>query len=203
MLIILTILVFWSLSVFVLRVVPSRKKIYLKGTNMFVLRQLNNKINTTVASMSVICLMLFMTITILSFALSLRNTMQKDLLEMTPVDLNLYKTANLPDIEKLTDEAIADSKISLQETLTNNGFDMNNLKDVVEIPIYATNELTMEKTLGEYIDKAKSMPPIFIFVFNFNASFLISVILSKSHNMMYSSSFKEYCSSPYNLAILL
>ncbi len=152
-----TILVFWSLSGFVLRMVQSSKKIYLKGTNMFVLRQLNNKINTTVISMSVICLMLFMTITILSFALSLRNTMQKDLLEMTPVDLNLYKTANLPDIEKLTDEAIADSKISLQETLTNNGFNMNNLKDVIEIPIYATNELTMEKTLGEYIDKAKSM----------------------------------------------
>ena len=124
---------------------------------MFVLRQLNNKINTTVVSMSVICLMLFMTITILSFALSLRNTMQKDLLEMTPVDLNLYKTANLPDNGEYTDEEIADSKISLQDTLEDNGFDMNNLKDIVEIPIYATNSLTMEETLGEYIDEAKSM----------------------------------------------
>ena len=124
---------------------------------MFVLRQLNNKINTTVVSMSVICLMLFMTITILSFALSLRNTMQKDLLEMTPVDLNLYKTANLPDNGEYTDEEIADSKISLQDTLEDNGFDMNNLKDIIEIPIYATNSLTMEETLGEYIDEAKSM----------------------------------------------
>lgn len=32
---------------------------------MFVLRQLNNKINTTVVSMTVICLMLFMTISVL------------------------------------------------------------------------------------------------------------------------------------------
>ena len=47
--------------------------------------------------MSVICLMLFMTISILSVSLSLRNTMQRDLIEMTPVDLNLYKTANLQD----------------------------------------------------------------------------------------------------------
>ncbi len=31
---------------------------------MFVLRQINNKINTMVVSMSVICLMLFMTISI-------------------------------------------------------------------------------------------------------------------------------------------
>ena len=60
--IISTVLVFWSLSGFILKLVQSRKKIYLKDVNMFVLRQLNNKINTTVVSMSLICLMLFMTI---------------------------------------------------------------------------------------------------------------------------------------------
>lgn len=64
---------------------------------MFVLRQINSKINTTVISMSVICLMLFMTISILSSSLSLRNTMQRELVEMTPVDINLYKTANLSE----------------------------------------------------------------------------------------------------------
>ena len=91
--IISTILIFWSLSGFILKVVQMRKSLYLKGTNMFVLRQINNKINTTVISMSVICLMLFMTISVLSSSLSLRKTMQEDLKEMTPVDLNLYKTA--------------------------------------------------------------------------------------------------------------
>ena len=64
---------------------------------MFVLRQLNNKINTTVVSMTVICLMLFMTISILSSSLSLNSTMRRDMQEMTPVDINLYKTANLPE----------------------------------------------------------------------------------------------------------
>ena len=58
--------VFWSLSGFLLRIIQSRKKLYLKGTNIFVLRQLNNKINTNVISMTIICLMLFMTISILS-----------------------------------------------------------------------------------------------------------------------------------------
>lgn len=62
------------------------KNTYLKGTNMFVLRQINNKIKTMVVSMSVICLMLFMTISILSSSLSLRNTMGRELVEMTPVD---------------------------------------------------------------------------------------------------------------------
>ena len=151
-----TILTFWSLSGFILKIVQSRKKIYLKGTNMFVLRQLHNKINTTVVSMSVICLMLFMTITILSSSLSLRNTMQKDLIEMTPVDVNLYKPAYLPeDDEDYTKEAVEDSKIPITQTLENNGFDLNNLKDIVEIPIYATNDLTWGDTLGSTLEEAK------------------------------------------------
>ncbi len=123
---------------------------------MFVLRQLNNKINTTVVSMSVICLMLFMTISVLSSSLSLRNTMQQDLKEMTPVDINLYKTANLPEKatiygigKNLYKRAEGFSK-SVEHTLTQNGFDMNLLKDVVEIPIYADNNITW-KTFFEII----------------------------------------------------
>ena len=161
-----TILVFWSLSGFMLRIVQSNKKIYLKGTNMFVLRQINNKINTMVISMSVICLMLFMTISILSSSLSLKNTMQKDLKEMTPVDINIYKTANLP--EKITEygtevvftkEQREDSRKPISETLINNGYDMNNLKDVVEIEMYATNEWTIKDSLGEYYETAKAQFP--------------------------------------------
>ena len=161
-----TILVFWSLSGFMLRIVQSNKKVYLKGTNMFVLRQINNKINTMVISMSVICLMLFMTISILSSSLSLRNTMQKDLKEMTPVDINLYKTANLPEKiteygteEVFTKEQREDSRKPISETLINNGYDMNNLKDVVEIEMYATNEWTIKDSLGDYYETAKEQFP--------------------------------------------
>ena len=153
--IVATFLIFWSLSGFVLKVIQSRKKLYLKDTNMFVLRQLNNKINTTVVSMTVICLMLFMTITILSSALSLRNTMQNDLKEMTPVDVNLYKTAYLPDDGRNKEEAIEDSKKPVSYTLSNNDFDMNNLKDIVEIPIYASNELTWEDSLGSTFEETQ------------------------------------------------
>ena len=161
-----TILVFWSLSGFILQVVQTMKKTYLKDTNMFVLRQINNKINTTVISMSVICLMLFVTITVLSSSLSLRNSMQKDLIDMTPVDVNLYKTANLPESYKrygvevtTTKEQREDSRITIQETLENNGFDMNNLKDVVEIPTYASKELTWGKFFGDNIDEVKQSFP--------------------------------------------
>ena len=90
-------MIFWSLSGFILKLAQSRKNIYLRGTNLFVLRQIHNKINTTVVSMTVICLLLFMTISVLSSALSLNNVMTRDLEEMSPLDLNLFKTANLPE----------------------------------------------------------------------------------------------------------
>lgn len=159
-----TILIFWSLSGFILHLIKSIKKVYLKDTNMFVLRQINNKINTMVVSMSLICLMLFMTISILSSSLSLRNTMQKDLNEMTPVDINLYKTANLPEqgVNRYgkevtyTKEAREDSKITIQESLKNSGMGTDILKDVVEIPIYTSNQLTMGTFFGEYLEEVKA-----------------------------------------------
>ena len=165
-----TVAVFWSLSGFIIQIVQKMKNVYFKNTNMFVLRQINNKINTMVISMSVICLMLFMTISILSSSLALRNTMQRELVEMTPVDLNLYKTANLP--EKYlqygtygkeitsTPEAMSDSKIPIVETLKNNGLDMNVLKDIVEITVYSTDDLTWKDFFGDkYIDIIKTKYP--------------------------------------------
>ena len=162
-----TVLVFWSLSGFILQIVQVMKQTYLKDTNMFVLRQINNKINTMVVSMSVICLMLFMTITILSSALALRNTMQSDLLEMTPVDINLYKTAYLPEKsvgrngkeEVYTEVQRQDSRVPIRETLENNGFDMNLLKDVEEVMVYTDKDLTWEKFFGDKIGDLKAKFP--------------------------------------------
>ena len=164
-----TVAVFWSLSGFIIQIVQKMKNVYFKNTNMFVLRQINNKINTMVISMSVICLMLFMTISILSSSLALRNTMQRELVEMTPVDLNLYKTANLPEKylqygtygKEITStaEAMADSRISITETLKNNGLDMNVLKDIVEITVYSTDDLTWKDFLGDKYAEIKTRYP--------------------------------------------
>lgn len=155
-----TVLVFWSLSGFILKLVQSNKKIYLKGTNMFVLRQLSNKVNTTVVSMSVICLMLFMTITVLSTSLSLQNSMKKDIEEMTPVDINLYKQANIGDTYTLygvkkesTPEQREDSKYPITTTLKENGYSLNELKDITEIEIYNTDEWQIPDSLGDEFEK--------------------------------------------------
>ena len=159
-----TVGVFWSLSGFILRLIQTRKSVYLKGTNMFVLRQLNNKINTNIVSMTVICLMLFMTISALSSSLSIQSALDSQLEKFTPVDVNLYKTAYLPESYVSsysgktiynTEEQIEDSRHLVSYTLETNGYDMNNLKDIVEIPIYAIPGWTLKYSLGDYYEKAK------------------------------------------------
>lgn len=157
-----TVLIFWSISGLALKIIQSKKNIYLKGTNMFVLRQLHNKINTTVISMSVICIMLFMTISALSSSIALKNSMQNDMQKMTPVDINLYKSANLSSNEEVSysEELIEDSKNNISYTLTNNGFNLNKLKDIIEISIYKVPELTWQQSLGEYAEEIKSKFPL-------------------------------------------
>ncbi len=161
--IITTILIFWSISGFILKIVESKKSIYLKGTNMFVLRQIHNKINTTVISISVICLMLFMTITALSSSLALKNSMQKDIENMTPVDINLYKTANLDNSKEsiiYSEEIKEDSKKPISYTIKENGVDINVLKDIVEIPVYEISDLTWEKSLGDAANDVRKQFPM-------------------------------------------
>ena len=49
------------------------------------------------------------------------------------------------------------------ETLKNNGIDEKLLKDVVEIPIYANNELTWETFFGSMIDEIKKQFPMLMY----------------------------------------
>ena len=85
-----TFLFFFSLSGFLLRVVQSNKRIYLKNLNMFVLRQINSKINTTFISMSIICLMLFVAICTLSGGLGINKSINSDMGDLTKVDATIY-----------------------------------------------------------------------------------------------------------------
>ena len=164
-----TIGIFWSLSGFILKIIQSRKSIYLKGTNMFVLRQINNKVNTNVISMTVICLMLFMTISVLSSSLSVKTALDKQLNYFTPVDINIYKTAYLPESYvssysgktiHYSKEQIQDSRKPVSYTLETNGYDMNSLKDIVEIPIYAIPKWNLEYSLGDNYEATKVQYPM-------------------------------------------
>lgn len=85
-----TVLFFYSLTGFVLEVVKRRKSIYLKDLNMFVLRQISSKINTTFISISVICLMLFIAICTLSTGLGVNIAMNSNLKDLTRFDATIW-----------------------------------------------------------------------------------------------------------------
>lgn len=146
-----TFFIFWSISGLLLKVLLSMKKTYYKGLNSFTLRQFSSKINTTVFSMTIICLMLFITICVLSNALSIKNSMTKNIKTLAPVDVMLSKFSNL-DAEKegiSNLEIIEDSKFSIRQTLEKNHFLVDSkLKDIIECYIYKDNDLTLEKSLN-------------------------------------------------------
>lgn len=81
-----TVLCFFSLSSFLIHIVQKNKKIYLKNLNIFVLRQINNKITTNFLSMTTICLMLFLTITLLFTMFSFKSSIDTMLKGNTSFD---------------------------------------------------------------------------------------------------------------------
>ena len=153
-----TFLIFWSVSGFMIRIFTSIKSVYYKGVNSFVLRQFCSKINTTVFSTTVICIMLFITISVLSAALSMKDSLSKDLDSMCPVDVQLAKYsydamseayATSQDMNEKDRKMLEDSKLSIIETLNNSGFDAQKyFKDVAEYNVYNTG-LTVKDTLGD------------------------------------------------------
>jgi len=157
-----TFLIFWSLSGLILTLVTRIKRFYYKALNSFTLRQISSKINTTVFSMSVICLMLFITICVLSSALSIKNSMTANLKTLVPIDVQFTKTRYLND-GQVEQNVVDDSKITIHETLKLLEFDMEtNLKDVVELDLYDTG-LTFKDTLGNYYNEASKKYPFMTF----------------------------------------
>ncbi len=159
-----TFFIFWSLSGLLLRIFKNIKKIYYKGLNSFTLRQFSSKVNTTVFSMTVISLMLFITICILSSAMSMKNSMTANLKKLAPADTEFTKKINIKDDNIYSLEQQKDSKISLIETLNKLDFDVNtNFKDIVDFNVYTTNTLTLKNTLGDYYKISKSKFPFILY----------------------------------------
>lgn len=89
LLIIGTVLFFFSLAGVILYMVNKNKKIYFKKLNIFVVKQINSKINTNFISMSIICLMLFLTILVLSTGIAIKKDFEIGLKKETPFDASL------------------------------------------------------------------------------------------------------------------
>lgn len=80
---------FFGFSGFIISMVQNSKNLYFKNLNIFVTRQISSKINTNFMSMTVICLMLFLTISILSTGIGFKVALEKGFKETTPFDATI------------------------------------------------------------------------------------------------------------------
>lgn len=137
-----TFLFFYSLSGFVLKVSQSNKRFYYRNVNMFVVRQLHAKANTTVFSMTIISLMLFITICVLSSGLALNQSMTQDLNTYAPADVHL---------SIYHDEMKAQPNDLVSKAIKNAGFDKDeDFKDYVVFELSYDENLTYDKTIPSY-----------------------------------------------------
>lgn len=156
-----TFFVFWSLSGLLLKIFISMKNTYYKGLNSFTLRQFSSKINTMTFSMTIICLMLFITICVLSSAMSMKISMTNNLKKLAPADVQIGKFINVTDYEYYSEKQIEDSKISIYDTLEKLGYDADNkLKDIVKLDVYNFDNIDLKTSIGSYYDIAKDKYPL-------------------------------------------
>ena len=160
-----TFLIFWSLSGLIMEIVTRSKKFYFKGLNSFVFRQISSKVNTAVISMSLISLLLFLTISILSLCFSINESMKKEFAYNTPVDamteltdyLAVYGSNSsvgyLSHMSKDQEKAaLATSQDYMKKSLYQNMIDRSpdlakDIKDHLELNVYADSSFTYGQIL--------------------------------------------------------
>ena len=98
-----TFIFFYSLTGFFLKVIQGNKKFYLRDLNMFVMKQISSKINTTFVSLSFICLMLFLAICTFSGGLGINKAINADLKDLTKFDVTFWSNSG-ENIENLLKE---------------------------------------------------------------------------------------------------
>lgn len=121
-----TFLLFFGLAGFALNLIKMNKNIYFKKLNIFILNQINNKVNTNFISMSVICLMLFFTIGMLSTGISFKNALEKGLENNTPFDASAKMNVSEEDEIK-----------SISQSIKKLGYNFDNNEKYVEYTVYS------------------------------------------------------------------
>ncbi|MCI8826890.1 MAG: FtsX-like permease family protein [Lachnospiraceae bacterium] len=161
-----TFLIFWSMSGLLLFFTQKAKRFYHRKLNCFTIRELGSRINTTVFSGGIICLMLFVTISVLSSALSIRKAINDNLKEMTPADVEFYIDMH--------------SGSTVLDIFEKTGVDTSIFKDFVDIISFsaADGSFTMDDTIGDalydmefsedYVEYLKTISEEFIKVSDYN-----------------------------------
>ena len=142
-------ILFWSLSGFLLEMLRRCKGFYFKNLRAFVARQFCASINSSSFSMGIICLMLFVTIAAFSAGFSMADVFQGAIREKTPVDFSIRR-----------DDAI---KVSDWFAKEGNPVSEWAKEGFVEVPIYASKTILFPDVMGSNIQALHEQFPVAIF----------------------------------------
>ena len=108
-----TVMAFFGLSGFLLKMLQGMRGLYWRGLNMVTLRQLSAKVNTVSFSMAVIAMILFLAITSVTGGMSIADAMNTSLERANPADYGrtvIYY--NQHTLDMYTDEQLAEWEAS-------------------------------------------------------------------------------------------
>ncbi len=142
-----TFLFFASLSGFFLRLFQRLKGFYYKGLNFFILRQINARINSLHISLSMVCLMLFFTIAILSSGFGMNKAMEAAIDQSSSFDIGVFLFGESADTPLTTEK---DSRNYIQNILAEQGVKLSEFTDnPVEIVRYSHKTLQPEALFSD------------------------------------------------------
>ena len=143
-----TAIFFYSVAGMILKILSKCHNLYSKNLNTFVFKQISSKINTMVISISIICIMLFITLCLLSSAFTIKNFFNESINKYAPVDFEL--------IGYYSDET---KSININEFIEDDNIIKNNTKDITIVTDYYDKNLNYGSSLGEYENEVRDRYP--------------------------------------------
>ena len=152
-----TFLVFWSVSGFAINVLKKIPGIYHRRLNSFIISETGSQINTFVAAASIICLLLFVTICLLSSAFTLKSYREGRIDRLAPIDVSMSRNMTGESDDESAGESTADVKNqpdgkTVADVLAEKEFDMNSLDILEEFVAYKTETVTNQTVMGSYME---------------------------------------------------
>lgn len=124
-----------SISDFIINLTKNNKRIYYKKLNLFTVNQISSYIKSINGTITVICLLLFLSMVIIPFGVSMGKDLTYDLEIATPFDASLVKVSN-----EGTDKA------SIGEILKKEGIDFKGMvSSSCEVNKYTLNNILLGK----------------------------------------------------------
>ena len=177
---------FFGASSVLLLILRKNHKVYYNNLHAFTIRQITNKFNTNFISMAVICLMLFVTIGILTTGLSMKRSFEGITKKFTPYDLSCSLNKDNEESNIPIEEALAKYHIILDENT-----------EYITMNTYMI-DFSIKDLLGKYTDTGSELinfNPVFekaqvisVTDFNKNRKLLGKKELSLNDNEIYISS---------------